>query len=482
MPNRSGKRPSALAARLRDLIGHERVTEWYPREADARREPPAGDRTEPDLSILGMKAPLLVQPGDVGQLAATLSLACSERLGACVAGGGSKLAWGNRPDRLDLLVTTQGLCTPCTVDAEDLTMTAAAGVTLAEARARARAMNRLLPLDGGDPSRATVGGITATGDQGPRGAQFGRVRDLVLGLKATLADGTPVAFGGKTMKNVAGYDMTKLFSGSFGALGVITETTLRLLPLPETEGLLACSLPSLAQARDVSAKILGSCLQPLALEVASPRVAAALVPKLPARCRVDADEPLFLAAFAGHPAALERSLADVCRWLDVPAQTTLRDAEADTFLDALADLSAATAAQVLAGEEDGQRELGLAARAFVPISEVWPLAEAAESLARAAGLPLAFRIGAGRGTLDLWVDAQPDVGPRSESLAPWVADLRKVTVASGGQLMVTGRPAFLADSIDAWTDPGPALQLMQRLKERFDPHRTLNPGRFVGGL
>ena len=92
------------------------------------------------------------------------------------------------------------------------------------------------------PARATVGGAIATGDQGPRGAAYGSVRDVVLGLRATLADGTAVKFGGRTMKNVAGYDMTKLFVGSFGCLGVITEITFRLLPRPAVEAVVLLPL------------------------------------------------------------------------------------------------------------------------------------------------------------------------------------------------------------------------------------------------
>jgi glycolate oxidase FAD binding subunit len=467
---------------LRDLLGDGRVTESSPRETETGRGASDGQDTKADFAIYGRECPLQVRPGSVEQMAAALAFAHAEKLGVCVTGGGSKLAWGNKPDRFDFLVSTRESCLDCTVDADDLTMTAGAGVTLADARAQARAMNRLLPLDSGKPTQATVGGIAATGDQGPRGAEYGRVRDLILGLKATLADGTSVAFGGRTMKNVAGYDMPKLFSGSFGGLGVITEIVFRLLPLPDAQGLAVHPLSSLVQGEEIAAKLLDSRLRPLALEVASPELAASLKTALPARCSVDPDRPLFLAAFAGHPAAVERSLGDVCRWLGAPTQTTLADAVAEAFLDDLAEYSAATAAQLTGTNEAGQDRLYLAARAFVPISQVWSLAQAAESLAQAADLSLAFRIGAVQGTVDLWVGQQAASDPRPDSLLGWVENLRKAAVASGGQLMVTNRQAALADPIDAWTPPGAELRLMQRLKEKFDPHHVLSPGRFVGGL
>jgi glycolate oxidase FAD binding subunit len=168
--------------------------------------------------------------------------------------------------------------------------------------------------------------------------------------------------------------------------------------------------------------------------------------------------------------------------LGAPTQKTLADAEAEACLDRLAHFSAATGGGMPWKEEAGQTGLFLSARAFVPVSQTWALVQAAESLAAKAGLPFAFRISAARGALDLWLRQQPGSDPRLESVAAWATDLRNTAVAFGGQLMVTGRPETLAASVDTWTNPGPALQLMRRLKERFDPQRTLNPGRFVGGL
>jgi glycolate oxidase FAD binding subunit len=452
------------------------------REAETGLGAAGGQEPKAAIAVHGMDCPLEVRPGSAEQLSATLALAHSEKLGVCVTGGASKLAWGNKPSRFDLLLSTGESCTECAVDAEDLTITAGAGVTLADARAQARTMNRLLPLDSGDPTQATVGGITATGDQGPRGAAYGRVRDLILGLKATLADGTSVAFGGRTMKNVAGYDVAKLICGSFGVLGVVTETVFRLLPMPDAQGLVAHPLSSPSQGKEITAKVLDSHLQPLVLEVVSPELAASLTTVLPLQRRVDPDRPLLVAAFAGHSAAVERSLADVHRWLGDSTGTSLADADAEALLDKLADLSAATSLQSPEADVAEQDRLSLAARAFAPVSEAWSLAQAAESLAQTADLWLAFRISAAQGTLDLWVGPRADSGPRPESLVSWVNDLRGLAVASGGHLVVTNRPAVLADPIDAWTPPGPELRLMQRLKERFDPHHTLNPGRFVGDL
>ncbi len=245
------ERAAALVQRLEQMIGSERV----------------GRGSE--VAIHGIRAPLEVRPGDSEQLGRVLALANEERLAACVVGGGTKIGWGNRPERLDLVVSTRDLHGFSHIDADNLSLSVRAGTTVAEARAQAQAINRVLPLDPGRPSAATIGGVVATGDQGARGAGYGGLRDVVLGLSAVLADGSPVKFGGRTMKNVSGYDMTKLFISSFGVLGVITDVTFRLLPRHETQALMVLPIGSLDRAGEVSAQILDSYLQPLALEVVS---------------------------------------------------------------------------------------------------------------------------------------------------------------------------------------------------------------------
>ena len=159
-----------------------------------------------------------------------------------------------------MLLQHGGLPAAADVDADNLTLTGSAGTTVAEARAAADArQGRMLPLDPGHPARATIGGVVATGDQGARGAGYGGVRDVVLGLRATLADGSAVKFGGRTMKNVTGYDMTKLFVGSFGVLGVITEVTFRLLPRNDSAGAgrpAACARSK--RPRPIAARVLAS--------------------------------------------------------------------------------------------------------------------------------------------------------------------------------------------------------------------------------
>lgn len=473
-----GREASFLRARLEDLIGPERVL------------------AEPAILIHGSRAPLEVRPADERQVADVLRLAADEGLGVCIAGGGTKLGWGGRPVRFDLLLSTHDLRSVCEVDADDLTVAVSAGVPVAEAEAQAREAGRILPLDGGRPENATIGGVVATGDQGARGAGYGAVRDLVLGVKATLADGSSVRFGGRTMKNVAGYDMTKLFVGSFGILGVVTEVNFRLLPRFDSQALLLLPLRSLAEGQQISAQILASHLQPLALEAVSPALMQAMAlaePEPPTegpefllsfRESADEDGVHLLAAFAGHRAAVERSVREVRGCRAVRQMDVLWDGEASSALDTLRRYTATT--------HDGTGGLVVKARGSVPIASAWKVAEAARHLTMEAELILAYRINAARGLLDLWagVGGGPE-GAKSPATAPtaasneltdWAAGVRQACSAAGGQLSITDGLAHLRPSLEAWDEVGSCIGLVKGIKERFDRHLVLNPGRFLGGI
>jgi glycolate oxidase FAD binding subunit len=150
-----------------------------------------------------------------------------------ISGGGTKLGWGPPPpSRPDLELSTAGLAEIKEHNEGDLTAVLEAGVPLQEAQTKFAEASQMLALDPflGAHAEATIGGVVAASDQGPLRHRYGGARDLVLGATLVLADGSVVHSGGKVIKNVAGYDLAKLFSGSFGTLGVIAEVVVRLHP------------------------------------------------------------------------------------------------------------------------------------------------------------------------------------------------------------------------------------------------------------
>src|SRR4051794_32487809 len=171
------------------------------------------------------------EPESMEELSSLLREPKHDRSSVRVRGGGSKWSWGaDRPDP-DLVVETGGLSQIVEHAAGDLIVTVQAGVRLADLQAHLGASGQWLALDPPEAD-ATIGGIVATGASGPRRLRYRTARDLLIRVTVVLADGTVPRSGGKVVKNVAGYDLGKLFTGSFGTLGVVAECTFRLHPLP----------------------------------------------------------------------------------------------------------------------------------------------------------------------------------------------------------------------------------------------------------
>ena len=155
---------------------------------------------------------------------------------------------------------------------EDMTATVEAGLTLAAFQERLAQRGQWLPIDPPEPHAATVGAILATNASGPRRFGYGTIREHLLGLKVVLADGRLIRSGGRVVKNVAGYDLQKLFIGARGTLGVIVEATFKVRPLPAAERFLAAPGLSFEEAAGLMKDVLDSPMAPVVLDLHRPAV------------------------------------------------------------------------------------------------------------------------------------------------------------------------------------------------------------------
>jgi len=415
-----------------------------------------------DDAIDGVPPRFVAAPGDIQQVSALLRLASRMGLAVAPRGGGTALGLGNPPARLDLILDTRRLDRVLEHAAGDLVVRVEAGVTLTAIQRTVAGAGQTLALDPPEAARgATVGGIIAANLSGPRRLRYGTVRDLLIGITVVLTDGTVAASGGKVVKNVAGYDLGKLFAGSLGTLGVVVEAIFRLHPLPATSGAVVVDLERAAAAGAAVQDILRSPLVPSALELQWSE----------SRGRLAA---LFEGVEPGVEAQSERAGALLSRH---GAHRTTRVDDDDA-----ADLWAVLAARPWQAERS-QTEHGepLGLKLTYPRAELPRILDDVTGLATRHGLAPRLSAHAGTGVAYVSLVGAPK-GDEGETHATVVTALRKQAVALGGSLVIMQGGAALKRTVDAWGAVGDAQPLMARIKDQFDPGGISNPGRFVGGL
>jgi glycolate oxidase FAD binding subunit len=340
-----------------------------------------------------------------------------------------------------------------------MTVTVEAGLTLSGLQDALGTQGQYLPLDPPLPERATLGGIVATRDSGPMRHAHGGPRDLLIGLKVADPEGKIVKGGSKVVKNVAGYDLPKLYAGSWGTLGLLAELTFRVLPLPESRTTILVSLPDLDAAETLIAGVLDSDLYALFVELFSGTASPLLLP--------ERREGWTLAI------GIEGANEDV-EWQAAHLRT-LCEAIPHTSFEVLGQEAAVALRRTLADFplSTNSRWTG---RAALPSSEVVPFLQKAEALSRDANHEIAFLSHAGVGTVLFHLSS--DHAPAEETLE-LVETLREAAGSSGGSLFVERAEWWLEGKFDPWPHPGDGLPLMQKIKQSLDPKNLWNPGRFA---
>ncbi|MGB5975482.1 MAG: FAD-binding oxidoreductase, partial [Nodosilinea sp.] len=217
----------------------------------------------------------VVYPSSEAELAAVMTCAHEHSWRVLPCGSGSKLAWGGAGARADLIVSTARLSKIPDHAVGDMTLTAQAGVKLADLAPQLTQHNQCLAVDPAYPEQATLGGIVATADTGALRQRYGGLRDMLIGISFVRYDGQIAKAGGRVVKNVAGYDLMKLMTGSYGTLGVISQLTFRLYPVQDVSKTVVVTGTATAVEQLLSTLRL-SPLSPTAIDVLSPALAARL--------------------------------------------------------------------------------------------------------------------------------------------------------------------------------------------------------------
>jgi glycolate dehydrogenase FAD-binding subunit len=465
-------------------------------------------------AVGGKRPRWVAAPADATALAELVRV-CAERDLAMVARGeGGKLDWGNPPRRVDVLIDMGRLAGVYRYDADDLVATVGAGTPLRAVQAALAKRNQRLAMDPGS-AEATIGGVIATGESGPLRLGYGTPRDQLIGVEFVRADGVISHSGGRVVKNVAGYDLGKLLTGSYGTLALITSATFRVHPIPMARAFVTRPVHSPMEAHDLVIALLGSGLAPAAIELDLPIINPGVVPAAvsrptPGRRSMPggslADKPTARLDPTGHNALAGRGehAIDPGR-AQRPGRPTTTGTVAVLLEGSTAGVKsrAADASLLMRGGattstrppewwgrypfEPGDVALKIA----TPVADLYA---ALYALRDAAGFPVSVRGSAGVGVCYASLPGAPaESGGITNSgrmrttkrhaaqIADVVAALRTTMIARGGSCVVLDAPAPIRDAIDMWGNVG-GLDLMRSVKRQFDPYGRLSPGRFVGGI
>ena len=398
-------------------------------------------------AVEGVEPSFLAEPGSVEEMSALLRLANDASLSVAPRGGGTKTHIGNPPRGLGLILSTERMDEMIEHVPGDQVVRVQGGIRLSDLQDRLAVEDQMLGVDPPEKDEgATVGGIVAANSSGPRRLRYGTLRDLIIGIKVVLPDGGVAQAGGKVVKNVAGYDLSKLFTGSLGTLGLIAECNFRLHPRPEAARAVAVELGDTKQAGDAAQTIIHAQIVPSAVELhwgEEAKALTVLIEGIPPAVEAQAERVSFLLKSFGQPRTLGGEAAGP---LGPPVPPGAREDEVEIKISA-------------------------------PPVDLMGVLDSVEGACSRRGVTPRITGHAGTGVTYVSLPGEDE-----ETQAAVTEELREIWVRRGGSLIVLKAPPSLKKRVDVWGPAGDYLALMRRVKEKFDPRGILNPGRFVGGI
>ncbi len=412
-----------LGQQIQRLLGAGRVREPIPPEAAA--------------------CEVVVEPESIDEIRELVRKCETDRLAVAPLGSARTLS-EIRTSRVAFGVSLARMRRVIAYEPGDMTIVAEAGVTLGELNRLCFEHRQRLPVDPREPDRTTVGAMVGASHAGPTRLSEGTVRDLLIGVGFVGHGGRLARGGGRVVKNVAGYDLMKVMTGSFGTLGIVVEAAFKVRPIPENYSLAVRRFRRDTEAFEAAAT-LNEALAMVHLEVLSPGPSAAL--------GYDYDW-VVMAGFAGNRAELDYQRAKIVEVLG---------SEADMLEGACAESSFASL-----------RDMDFPADGLVAQIAVKP-AELARCARECSG---EYRAHAGSGVAQVWFEEIGE-GTAEQTVTRW----REMARRAGGSLRVLRAPETMRAEIEFFDRPSDgAFSLMKRLKQTFDPANIFNPGCFVGGL
>ncbi|MBU8919742.1 FAD-binding oxidoreductase [Bacillus sp. FJAT-29953] len=431
-----------LLTELQAMLSPERVIE--------------GDKNHP----LGNSGIVKVYPQTEEEIASILKFANDNGKTVNVEGNGTKKGFGGLTESADILLSLSNYKGIVEHVVGDMTLTVKAGTNFKELQEYLTQFKQKISLDPYCPESATIGGIIAANDSGPKRLGYGSSRDVVIGLRIVYPDGKVIRSGGRVVKNVAGYDMNKLFIGSMGTLGVVSEVTVKLRPLPKYESLNLVLFPqgNMDEIKAFATKLLDSTMEPVTLELLSPSLSERLIGQ---RCYTIAVGLEDVETSVRYQENFIQSIQPALSELKVLSQQ-----EAQSFWNQFYSLSPNSSTDLT------QASLKIG----VVNMDVTHVIKASHLLSDSHNLEVEANGGLGHGLCQINLSGSKD------DILSAIQQTRELSTKLGGYTVINHLPFALRQEVDTWGKKPSHFFLLEGIKSKVDPNRVLNPKRFVGGI
>ncbi|WP_420491898.1 FAD-binding oxidoreductase [Neobacillus niacini] len=395
------------------------------------------------------------------EIASILEYANTNNHSVAVMGGGTKRGYGGLLEKADILLSLAHYTGIVEHNPGDMTLTVKSGTPFNEIQTYLRQFKQKIPLDPFFPEHATIGGIISTNDSGPKRLGNGSARDNVIGLRMVYPDGTLIRSGGKVVKNVAGYDMNKLFIGAMGTLGVVSEVTVKLRPVAKYESVLLVSFPeiNMDEIRALAVKVLDSMIEPTSLEILNPAIAVKLT---------SIKQFTLLISFEDGKRSVhyqENVIRDILS--EKSTLTILPQNEAELFWDKFYSLQPNT-------HSDLQTKAVL--KIGVTNLDVLKILQEAELIGDSCHVSIEVHGGLGTGL------CQMSISGASNDVVSAIKLVREQAEKLGGYAIVKHLPFSFRTEVNSWGEKAASHFLFEGIKQKIDPNRILNRNRYVGGI
>ena len=430
----------------------------------------------------------VIAPSTEAELCDIVADANADRIGIIPWGGGTRASLGNPPARPCLVLDMTNLNRVVSHNYADLTASFQAGATFGFVSEILAQQGQLLPIDPPLPERATIGGTLAAAVSGPLKWHFGHPRDTVIGMKVVQPDGSVTKSGGLVVKNVSGYDMSRLHIGGLGSLGVILEASFKLTPIPMYERTLTAAFDTVDDAMDASMRVFNSYVMPLSMTAFGPSVASRI------NCDDSADAHHIAIRLGGRPRTLARQADEIAAIFTESGASAMTDVEgpAPSLWRPLADFGWSPETTPL-----------LNVRITALPSKLADILKTIDQL-RDSNLKPAAIAEPGFGAIEANWFGHPDNepsnadtsrhppipsrhsresgNPHTDALTDIIASLRGHVSQLAATAVVQRCPPDMKAHIDVWGEDHPGIDVMRRMKRQYDPNAIMNPGRFVGRI